>query len=216
MEYYLYVLIKFILGFFILITYLNLTGKTQLSQFTPIDFIGNFIMGGVIGGVIYNTDIRIYEYVLVLLVGTGLMSILNLMSRHIPAFRRLAVGRPIPIIKNGCFLMEEIKKKQNKIDISNIASQLRTQGVYSFNGIYYAQIEPNGQITVIDEKNQMPSILLIKNGMLMKKELTEINKDESWIFDQMRTRDIDDIKAVFLAEYWKNEVRFVLQDGRVC
>lgn len=50
MEYYGLVLVKFIIGFVNVITHLNLSGKTQLSQMTPIDFIGNFVLGGIIGG----------------------------------------------------------------------------------------------------------------------------------------------------------------------
>lgn len=57
MEYYGYVLVKFILGFAIVITHLNFSGKTQLSQMTPVDFIGNFVLGGIIGGVIYSDAI---------------------------------------------------------------------------------------------------------------------------------------------------------------
>ncbi len=50
MEYYGYILLKFVIGFVIVITHLNLSGKTQLSQMTPVDFIGNFVLGGIIGG----------------------------------------------------------------------------------------------------------------------------------------------------------------------
>lgn len=49
MEYYGYILLKFVIGFVIVITHLNLSGKTQLSQMTPVDFIGNFVLGGIIG-----------------------------------------------------------------------------------------------------------------------------------------------------------------------
>lgn len=48
MEYYGWVLLKFLTGFVIVITHLNLSGKTQLSQMTPVDLIGNFVIGGII------------------------------------------------------------------------------------------------------------------------------------------------------------------------
>lgn len=43
--YYALVIVKFFIGFTIVITHMNLSGKTQLSQMTPIDFIGNFVLG---------------------------------------------------------------------------------------------------------------------------------------------------------------------------
>lgn len=45
MDYYGYILLKFFIGFAIAITHLNLSGKTQLSQMSPVDFIGNFVLG---------------------------------------------------------------------------------------------------------------------------------------------------------------------------
>ena len=39
MTYYLLVIVKFIIGFVIVLTHMNISGKTQLSQMTPVDFI---------------------------------------------------------------------------------------------------------------------------------------------------------------------------------
>lgn len=65
MEYYGWAILKFLTGFVIVITHLNLSGKTQLSQMTPVDLIGNVV----IGGVIYSDAIPFYQYVIVLLMG---------------------------------------------------------------------------------------------------------------------------------------------------
>lgn len=49
--------------------------------------------------------------------------------------------------------MENILEKSNKIDLINISSRIHAQGIHSFQEIYYAQIEPDGQLTIIcDEK----------------------------------------------------------------
>ena len=80
MEYYGYILVKFIIGFVIVIMHLNLSGKTQLSQMTPVDFIGNFVLGGIIGGVIYSDSISMHQYVLVLFIRVFLISLLNALS----------------------------------------------------------------------------------------------------------------------------------------
>ena len=56
MEYYLLVVIKFIIGFTIILAHMNISGKTQLSQLTPIDFIGNFVLGGIMGCLLYTSD----------------------------------------------------------------------------------------------------------------------------------------------------------------
>lgn len=103
MEYYAWVLEKFIVGFLIIATHMHLSGKTQLSQMTVIDLIGNFVMGGIIGGVIYTDAIPFYQYLIVLLMGVLLVHTLNLITKKIEPLRGFAIGVPIPIVKKGNF-----------------------------------------------------------------------------------------------------------------
>ena len=214
MEYYGYILLKFVIGFVIVITHLNLSGKTQLSQMTPVDFIGNFVLGGIIGGVIYSDSIPLYQYVVVLLIGVGLISLLNAISKHCNFFRSVTIGNPIPIIKNGRLLMENILAKKNKIDILNVSSQLHAQGIHAFQEIVYAQIEPGGQITAVCEGNELPSIIIMKNGRARPYELQEINKDEEWLSQTIREHGIEP-KDIFIAEFWDGRTAFILNDGRM-
>lgn len=212
MTFYMLVLIKFLIGFIIVIIHLNLSGKTQLSQMTPVDFIGNFVLGGTIGGVIYSQDILLHKYIIVLLIGVGLIYILNYVSKHVYLLRNFTIGEPIPIIKNRRFLMDNILAKQNKIDIINITSQLHSQGIYSFQEVYYAQIEPNGLLTVICDPLKMPSVILIKEGTIRTNELKHIKRDEEWLLDKIEELDFQ-LEDVYIAEFWNTRLRFILNTG---
>lgn len=214
MEYYGYTLVKFIIGFVIVITHLNLSGKTQLSQMTPVDFIGNFVLGGIIGGVIYSDSIPMYQYVIVLFIGVFLISLLNALSKRIHFFRSITIGQPLPIIKKGRFLIDVISSKRNKIDILNVSSQLHAQGIHSFQEVIYAQIEPNGQITVVSDGAKMPSVIVMKDGKARNVELSEIEKDEAWLTGRLKDAGIDK-EEVFLAEFWNGKISFILKNGDV-
>lgn len=50
--------IKLAVGLIGFLWVLRTTNRCQLAQMTPVDLIGNFVMGGIIGGVIYNQDIN--------------------------------------------------------------------------------------------------------------------------------------------------------------
>ncbi len=215
MEYYLLVVIKFIIGFTIILAHMNISGKTQLSQLTPIDFIGNFVLGGIMGGVIYTDAIPLYQYVIVFLIGVFFISFLNYISKKFNFFRAVAIGNPIPIIKKGRFIMENITEKKNKIDILNITSRLHAQGIHSFQEVNYAQIEPDGQITVVCDGAKMPSIIIMKDGVIRTSELEQIERDENWLNEEMKKRHIDNPEDVFLAEFWDGKVNFILQDGKI-
>lgn len=212
MEYYIIVFSKFIIGFLVVIVHLNLSGKTQLSQMTPVDFIGNFVLGGIIGGVIYNDQIPIHQYVIVLIIGVGLISFLNWVCKHVWFFRSVTIGEPIPIIKNGHFLMDNILKKSNKIDIINVASQLHIQGIQSFQQVRYAQIEPSGALTVVCKSSKLPSVIVMKNNNVQTSGLKDIGKDQHWLDNEIKKLNIDP-KEIFIAEFWDGTLSFVLNNG---
>lgn len=193
---------------------MNISGKTQLSQLTPIDFIGNFVLGGIMGGVIYTDAIPLYQYVIVFLIGVFFISFLNYISKKFNFFRAVAIGNPIPIIKKGRFIMENITEKKNKIDILNITSRLHAQGIHSFQEVNYAQIEPDGQITVVCDGAKMPSIIIMKDGVIRASELEQIERDENWLNEEMKKQHIDNPEDVFLAEFWDGKVNFICKTVR--
>ena len=57
-----YTFLKIFTGFAIIIVYLKLSNKSQITELTPIDFIGNLILGGIIGEMIYTPEISFIKY----------------------------------------------------------------------------------------------------------------------------------------------------------
>lgn len=213
MEYYLYSILKLIIGFSVIIFYLNISGKTQLSQMTSIDLVGNFIMGGIIGGVIYSDTISLEKYILILCIGVFLIYAVNMLSRKFNFARSIAIGDSIPIIKNGKFIMRNINNKKNKIDILNVISLLHAQGISSFQEVAFAQIEPNGQLTAICDDQKLPSLILMKEGATRMCALEEMEKTEDWLLGHLQGENID-TQDVFIVEFWRHTLYITLCDGR--
>ena len=84
---------KLLIGVTLIVLHLRLTGKKQTVQLTPIDFIGNFILGGIIGGVIYNQAFSFAEYISFLLVTFGIISGLNYLTSKFMSTRSLVMER---------------------------------------------------------------------------------------------------------------------------
>ena len=51
------IIIKIIIGMSGVIFFLRISGKTQMAQLTPLDSVNAFVLGALIGGVIYNPDL---------------------------------------------------------------------------------------------------------------------------------------------------------------
>ena len=68
--------IKFSLGILTLIIQINVFGKSNLAPTTALDQLQNYVLGGIIGGLIYNKCITVLQFLLVLIVWTLLFFIL--------------------------------------------------------------------------------------------------------------------------------------------
>ncbi|QDH15068.1 DUF421 domain-containing protein [Oecophyllibacter saccharovorans] len=201
MMFYLWTLLKLLTGFGFVLAYLNLSGRTQFSQMNAIDLIGNFILGGVIGGVLYTDAIAYHTYVAVLAMSILVLMGLNMLCRRFHLFRNVTIGRPIPIIRNGHFLVRNIEDQNNRVDILNVASQLNLQGIFSFDEVAYAQIEPNGSLTVTCDPNRIPAPIVICNGLIRETELEEVGQSREELLADMEKLGIPSPEDVLLAEY---------------
>lgn len=66
MNGFLLVAVKLLIGFIALIMIINVTGKGNLAPSTASDQVQNYVLGGIIGGVIYNEAISLLTYIAVL------------------------------------------------------------------------------------------------------------------------------------------------------
>lgn len=66
MNDFLLLTIKLLIGFLALIIIINITGKGNLAPTSASDQIQNYVLGGIIGGVIYNNNISILEFITIL------------------------------------------------------------------------------------------------------------------------------------------------------
>lgn len=92
MDYYLPIIIEFVLGLLVFILQINLTGKGNLAPSTALDAVQNYALGGIIGGVIYNENITILQFVMVLIVWTIIVLTLKFSKDHNRFIRNIIDG----------------------------------------------------------------------------------------------------------------------------
>ena len=93
--------IKFALGILTLIIQINVFGKSNLAPTTALDQLQNYVLGGIIGGLIYNSSITIIQFLLVLVIWTLVVFILKFGRERSNWVRNLIDGKPVQVIKNG-------------------------------------------------------------------------------------------------------------------
>lgn len=67
------VTIKLALGLLTIILQINLSGKSNLAPISALDQVQNYVLGAIVGGMIYSTSVTVLQYILVLLIWTLLV-----------------------------------------------------------------------------------------------------------------------------------------------
>ena len=80
MDFIILVAIKLTIGFIALVLFMNLNGRSQLAPTSTEDQIGNYVLGGIIGGVIYSPTISIIQFLIVLLIWGLLMTVTDFLK----------------------------------------------------------------------------------------------------------------------------------------
>lgn len=193
---------KLTVGLVAFVLVLRTTNKGQLTQMTPLDLIGNFVMGGLIGGIIYNPDIGVLKFIAVLLIWQVLIVTANRFRKHSETGRKMIVGSEIPLVVNGKFLQE--KFKEVGLDVGDFATMLHMQGVHSMCDVRHVQLEPNGHLYVVMKDGSPYSSVVIKNGSIDQGALDMLGQDESWLLSELKKAGYDKPEDIFFAEWVEN------------
>ncbi|MGX2957118.1 DUF421 domain-containing protein [Ursidibacter arcticus] len=209
---YILALFKILLGFFIVIFYFKLSKKAQTMQFTPIEFIGNIILGGIIGEVIYNPEISFITYIITLISALAVISLLNFVTTKFMPVRKVMMASVTPVIVNGKFQLDSLNNKENKFDIIEFTAMLRSNGIFSLEDVEFAQIEAHGGLTVIKKGEGYLNFLLVKGGQILHTQLEKIGKDEAWLLQQLKVVGIEQLDDIFLVEFSQNRRFYIVNN----
>lgn len=199
--------IKLALGLLSLVFVINVTGKGNLAPSSAVDQIQNFVLGGIIGGVIYNSSITIIQYLTILIIWTILILLLKWLNTNISFFKHLIDGKPTIIIKNGKLDPEACRTKG--LAAADVALKLRAQGIFQLKDVKRAVIEQNGQLIVVRMGDENPKYPIVTDGVAQIEILETIGKTEEWLMDELKKEGFDDVSDIFIAEYDKGEINVV-------
>ena len=191
---------KLLIGVTLIVLHLRLTGKQQTVQLTPIDFIGNFILGGIIGGVIYNHAISFAEYISFLLVTFGIISGLNYLTSKFMSTRSLVMGKAYTIIEGGRFTQDALDSTDHKLDPVEFLAELRGMGIFSLSDISLVQREANGSLTVRRKGEGGVNYVLVSSGQVVTDNLELAGHSEEWLRGELEQAGITDLGDLFLVE----------------
>ena len=204
---YIEILIKLALGLFSLVFVINVTGKGNLAPNSATDQIQNYVLGGIIGGVIYNSSISILQYAVILIMWTILVLTLKWLNNNVRLVKRLIDGKPTLLIKNGKIDPEACRSVG--LSAADVALKLRSQGIFQMKQVKRAMQEQNGQLIVVQMGDENPKYPVVTDGVVQVEVLESIGRSEEWLLDNLSKQGHDNVANIFIAEYDKGVVTVV-------
>ena len=204
---YIDVALKLALGLLSLIVVINYTGKGNLAPTSASDQVQNYVLGGIIGGVIYNPSITTLQFCIILLIWFALVLSLRWMKTNNSKVKKMIDGEPLQLIKRGKMDVENVRLAG--LSAQEVAFKLRAQGVYSIRDVKSAILEQNGQLILTKTGEENPKYPLITDGVIQHNILEVIDKTEEWVTVQLAAQGIQDPSEVFLAEYNNGQLTVV-------
>ena len=206
-----YSIYRLFIGIVIISAHLTLTKKQSLTQFTSIDFIGNFILGGIIGGISYNQTVSTFSYVVLLLATVCMISLFNLLASRFTPARQIVKGKVMTIINHGHFVIDSLDDASSNFDIINFTEELRSRGIFSVEDIEFAQYGSNGSLTVVKKGDGSLSYVLVSKGQVVQDQLEASGQSKEWLTKELDKNDIK-LEDIFFAELEGREKIYIVMN----
>lgn len=206
------VLIRSIILYFIVVFIMRIMGKKQIGQLQPFELVIALMVSELAAMPMQNTSIPLFHGIIPIITLLVLQVLISTLQLKSEAARIIFCGKPSILIEKGKININELKN--NRLNLSDLLEELRLKDYYNLEDIEYAILETGGQISIIPKselepatrkdlnvkssQNRLP-VTLILDGKINKKNLKLINKDTSWLNNQLNKNKISSADHIFLA-----------------
>lgn len=205
---------RLLIIYFVTILSMRLMGKRQIGEMQMSELVTAFFLSELATYAIADSRIPLFYALIPILCLISIEVIISYMTLKIPLFKKAFDSRPNILIDKGKILEKELSR--NRITLDELLSMLRLKEYSDLSEVYYAILEPNGQLSVVPKSFAEPmkrgdcggersekgySLAVIDDGKINRKALDRLQKDEKWLRREMKRRKIESVKDIFLFSY---------------
>lgn len=203
--------IRTLILYFLIIIAIRLMGKRQVGEMQPTELVITILVSAVASVPMQDIDIPLAHGavpILTLIAAEVLSSALSL--KWLP-FRMLLTGKPVSVIRDGVIDQKAIRKLRLSLD--DIFEDLRLKNVNDIRQVKYAQVETNGQLSILmtsadspltprtaklKVSDEEPFHIVISDGHVLSNSLAALNKNRLWLNKILRANGVQQPSEVFL------------------
>lgn len=130
----------------------RVSGKRTLAQTSPFELVLLLIISEVTNQAMVDSDHSITNAILLIMTLVGMSILLSFLKHHSPAASRWLEGLPLPLVRKGQVLDENLDK--TRVDEADILMAARfNQGVRTLDDVEEATVENDGEISIVPKKS---------------------------------------------------------------
>lgn len=210
---YISITLKLVTGMIGILAFLRITGKAQMAQITPLDTVSAFVIGALVGGVLYNPDMSMLHIIFALIVWTGFNMLVRFAMRS-AYMRHLIKGKSDFLVKKGIINFGNFKR--NSLEMEQFRMLLRQKGIFSMFDVEDVLFETNGAVTVLPTGKMADSFLIVNNGEFVESGLAGSEKSKEWALYHIKRNGFNGPSELFCMEWTPNKgIYFVSFEGKV-
>jgi hypothetical protein len=210
---YISITLKLVTGMIGILAFLRITGKAQMAQITPLDTVSAFVIGALVGGVLYNPDMSMLHIIFALIVWTGFNMLVRFAMRS-AYMRHLIKGKSDFLVKKGIINFGNFKR--NSLEMEQFRILLRQKGIFSMFDVEDVLFETNGTVTVLPTGKTADSFLIVNNGEFVESGLAGSEKSKEWALYHIKRNGFNSPSELFCMEWTPNKgIYFVSFEGKV-
>ncbi|MEO2203255.1 DUF421 domain-containing protein [Paenibacillus pabuli] len=215
------VVVRSIIAFLTLIIYTRVLGKQQMGNLTYFDYINGITIGSIAGTFATDLSSKAWIHFVALTIFTIITIIFQFITLKNRTISKLMDSDPTVVIQNGKILEQNLHKMRVKFD--ELTMMLRQKDVFDITTLDYAILEPDGSLSVVLKPENQPVTAkdmhmhppksklmteLIIDGVLIRQNLKERNKDMNWLTEQLKKKNIT-IQDIAFAAILPNDKLYV-------
>ena len=213
LQTYINIALKLITGMLGILVFLRITGKAQMAQLTPLDTVSAFVIGALVGGVLYNPDMSMWHILFALAVWTAFNMLVRFAMRS-ARLRHFIKGESSFLVRNGAINFKAFKR--NSLEMEQFRMLLRQKGIFSMFDVDDVVFETNGAVTVLPTERTADSILFVNNGEIVESSLKKVNCSRELVLRNIVRNGFKGPHELFCMEWTpRRGFYFVTFDGDV-
>ena len=201
-------MIRTILSIILLQILAKIIGPKQISQLTYYDYIVGITLGSIAAVMAIDDQVKWYLCAIAMILYIIISLFFAWITNKSIIARKVLTGVPQILIFHGKIIEKNLKKIH--FDLNDLLTQCRSAGYFDISKIEYAIMETTGNVSFMLKSEENPITRndmgkkvqqeqlfanVIIDGKIMKQELKTIGKNETWLQQRLKEKEVvlDDV-----------------------